>query len=29
MTQMLTELAKDKNIMQEIRWQTDIKWMWE
>lgn len=29
MTQMLTELGKDENIMQEIRWQTDIKWMWE
>lgn len=27
--QMLTELGKDANIMQEIRWQTDIKWMWE
>ncbi|MCJ7695252.1 MAG: hypothetical protein MUO40_07465 [Anaerolineaceae bacterium] len=27
--QMLTELSKDENIMQEIRWQTDIKWMWE
>ena len=27
--QMLTELGKDVNIMQEIQWQTDIKWMWE
>ncbi len=29
MAQMMTELGKDENITQAIRWQTDIKWMWE
>lgn len=27
LAQMLTELGKDPHITQEIRWQTDIKWM--